>query len=102
MLEDNNSCDEFIEKAVQLGNSIRRHRLEGNLMSVAPPSLYGLQAFVKMASRMPHLTLQQVALSTLLGNASHADQKYVASVLNEVFSFQTDLTDDPLNGGGLF
>ena len=41
---------ELIIKAVQLGQVIRRHRAEGNLQSLVPPTMYGYQAFVRMAT----------------------------------------------------
>jgi hypothetical protein len=92
----------LIMKVVQLGNVIRRHRSEGNLQSVVPPTIYGYLAFIRMTQALPHLSLQQVALATLLGNASPGDRKYVASVFNEVFGLQALQDDDPAEGGNFF
>ncbi|MCK4787824.1 MAG: hypothetical protein KAV87_28980 [Desulfobacteraceae bacterium] len=94
--------DEIIIKAVQLGNVIRRHRSEGNLQSIPPPTIYGYLSFLHMAQALPHLNLQQIALTTLLGNATLEDRKYVSSVFNEVFGLQVDDEDDPTMGGNLF
>jgi len=56
-----------------------------------------------MAKTLPHLSLQQVAVATLLGNASMEDKKVVSSVFNEVFGLQADtFEDDPTLGGNLF
>jgi hypothetical protein len=93
---------ELIVKAVQLGQVIRRYRAEGNLQSVAPPTLYGYLAFLRMAQALPHLSIQQVALATLLGNASGEDHKHITGVFNEVFGMQMADEDDPTLGGKLF
>lgn len=94
--------DEAVMKAVELGNAIRRHRTEGNLQSLAPPTLYGYATFVRMAQALPHLSLEQIALATLLGNASLEDRNHVSGVFNEVFGLQTDDDEDPALGGNLF
>jgi len=94
--------NDLIAKTVRLGNVIRRHRSEGNLQSVAPPTIYGYQAFLRLAKALPQLQLQQIALSTLLGNASVEDRKLVISVFTEVFGLQADVDDDPTLGGNLF
>ena len=93
---------DLIVKVVELGNVIRRHRSEGNLQSVPPPTIYGYLAFLRMAQVLPHLSLQQVALATLLGNASIEDRKHVASVFTEVFGLQAAQEDDLAMGGNLF
>lgn len=93
---------EMVAKVVELGQVIRRHRAEGNLLSVAPPTIYGYLAFLRMVRAMPHLSLVQVAQSTLLGNASGEDQKHIASVLGEVFGLRKDESDDPILGPNLF
>jgi len=87
--------DSLIQRVVQLGNVIRRHRSEGNLQSVPPPTIWGYMAFLRMAKFLPHLTLQQIAMATLLGNASLDDRKQVSSVFNEVFGLQSIDADDP-------
>ena len=87
---------------VRLGQTIRGQKLEGNLQSIPPPTIYGYLAFLRMARSLPHLSLQQIAMSTLLGNASTEDQKHVAGVLNEVFGFKREQAEDPTKGGGLF
>ena len=97
------TAGELILQTVRLGQSIRGQKLEGNLQSVPPPTIYGYLAFLRMARALPHLSLQQVALSTLLGNASSEDQKLAAGLLNEVFGFQREhTTEDPVKAGSLF
>jgi hypothetical protein len=57
---------------------------------------------MRMARALPHLSLQQVAMATLLGNACAEDQKHASGVLNEVFGFQREQAEDPIKAGGLF
>ena len=94
--------DELIVKVVKLGQVIRRNRTEGNLLSVVPPTIYGYMAFLRMAHALPTASLQQVAMSTLLGNASFEDRKIVSGVFNEVFGLQTEYEEDPTMAGSLF
>ncbi|MDY6988905.1 MAG: hypothetical protein SWQ30_12715 [Thermodesulfobacteriota bacterium] len=94
--------DDLIMKTVELGNAIRRHRAQGNLQSLPPPTISGYLALLRMARKVPHLSLQEIAQATLLGNASMDDRKYVSTVLNEVFGLQTVDEDDPTMGGHLF
>jgi len=100
--ESQKAAQELVLHTVGLGQTIRRQKLEGNLQSVPPPTIYGYLAFVRMARALPHLSLQQVAMSTLLGNACPEDQKHVAGVLNEVFGFQREQAEDPIKAGSLF
>ncbi len=94
--------EDLIMKVVTLGQVIRRHRSEGNLQSVPPPTIYGYLAFLRMVHFLPHISLQQVAMSTLLGNACADDRKAIPTFFNEVFGLQADHGDDPTKGGGLF
>ena len=94
--------DELIDKVVKLGQVIRNHRGTGNLLSIAPPTIYGYMALIRMAHSLPHLSLQQVARATLLGNAGQDDQKFVTGVFNEVFGIQSDPEEDPAVAGNLF
>jgi len=100
--ENRDSTARLIRKVVQLGQAVRRHRAEGNLRSLAPPTIYGYLAFLRMATALPHLNLQQVALCSVIGNASVEDRKYVNSVFNEVFGIQDDNLEDEDLGGNLF
>jgi hypothetical protein len=93
--------EDLITKVVKLGHVIRRYRAEGNLQSLTPPTVYGYLAFLRMAGAMPHLSLQQVAIATLLGNAAVDDLKVVPGVFNEVFGLKSAESDDPA-GSGLF
>jgi len=86
-------------KVVELGNVIRQHRAEGRLKSIAPPTIYGYLSFLRLAQALPHLTLQQVALATMLGNAGVEDRKQVAGVLNAVFGLQASPEEDAAMGG---
>lgn len=92
----------LIMKVVQLGNVIRRHRLQGNIQSVPPPTIYGYLAFLRMAEFLPHLSVQQIAMATLLGNASLEDIKIATSAFNETFGLRAVEEDDPTLGGNLF
>ena len=94
--------DPLIEKSVQLGHAVRRQKAEGNLLSVPAPTIMGYLAFLRMADRLPHLTPQQVAMSTLLGLCSREDRKQVSGVLNEVFGLQAYDGEDPAINLNLF
>lgn len=94
--------DDQIVKVVRLGNLIRKHRADGNLHSVPPPTIYGYLSFLRMAKALPHLNMQQVALATMLGNASLADRQHISGVLNESFGIKLAQDDDPTLGGNLF
>lgn len=96
------SDDGLIEKVVQLGHAIRRQREEGNLHSAPPPTISGYLAFLRMAIRLRHLSLQQVAQATLLGHCSREDAKQSSAVLNEVFGLQAIDAEDPAMGVNLF
>jgi len=98
----NANLDDLIVSVVRLGQVIRRHRAEGNLMSVPPPTVYGYMAFLRMTQAMPHLDPLQIAQSTLLGNASGEDRKHVASVFGEVFGLQRSDEEDLQLGAHLF
>lgn len=96
------SDEELIEKAALLGHAIRRQREEGNLLSAPPPTIGGCLAFVRIAMRLRHLSLQQIALSTLLGHCSREESKQASAVLNEVFGLQAVDAEDPALGVNLF
>jgi hypothetical protein len=81
---------------------IRRHRAEGNLRSIAPPTIYGYLSFLRMATALRHLSLQQVALLSICGNASLADRKIVTTVFNEVFGIHEDQPENEDLTGNLF
>ena len=99
---DGHGLDEMIFKVVQLGQVLRRHKAEGELMSVPPPTIYGYLAFLRMLRAMPHLNPAQVSQGTLLGNASNEDRKRITTVLAEVFGMRRHEEDDPALGGDLF
>jgi MoxR-like ATPase len=95
--------DDLIARVVRLGQRIRAQRHEGNLLTLPPPTIAGHVAFLQMAERVPHLSLQQIALSTALGNASLEDRKVALAVFNEVFGLQQDVDEEDLTKGrGLF
>jgi hypothetical protein len=93
---------DLIVKVVAMGQEIRRHRLEGKLQSVPPPSIYGYLAFLRMAKSMPQLSLQHVALTTLMGNASLEDRKLNNSIFNQVFGLKMAEDESTTIQGNLF
>lgn len=101
-VEEEEFANELILQAVQLGHIIRSNKQDGNLQSVVPPTISGYLAFYNMTCTLPHLSRQQVVMTTMLGNASPEDQKQVAGVLNQVFGFQRDESEDFIEAGGLF
>lgn len=92
----------LIRKVVHLGQVVRRQRSEGGLRSVAPPTIYGYLAFLRMAQSLPHLSLVQVAQATLLGNANVEDREQLAGVFNEVFGLRCEDEGDTALGADLF
>ena len=92
---------ELIKKVVQMGVVIRKHRSEGNLLSVPPPTIYGYLSFLRFAKALSHLSLQHVAQATLLGNASRDDDKFVQSVLAGAFGLKPAEGEDAPRGANL-
>ncbi|MBN1674971.1 MAG: AAA family ATPase [Kiritimatiellae bacterium] len=90
----------LIELIVQLGQKIRKQRLEGALQSVAPPTIYSYLSFLEMAAALPHHTPQELALATLLGNASMEDQNACLAIFNEVFALRERQEEDSVTAGG--
>jgi len=93
---------DLIVKVVALGQEIRRLRSEGKLQSVPPPSIYGYLSFLRMANAMQHLSLYQVVLYTLMGNASLEDRKLNTSVFNQVFGLKVVEDENLTMQGNLF
>lgn len=92
---------DHIVKVVRLGNAIRQQRAEGNLHSVPPPTIYGYIAFLNMFEALPNMNIQQIAVATLLGNASTEDRKQIPGVLNEIFGINSSDDEDSAMGGVL-
>jgi hypothetical protein len=97
----NKPDQELISKVVKLGQIVRRQRLEGNLQSVVPPTIYGYLSFLRMAQSLACLSMQQIAMATMLGNVSLEDRKLAFGLLNELFGLQSEQDEDP-TGGNLF
>ncbi|MDP8210987.1 MAG: hypothetical protein RAO94_12960 [Candidatus Stygibacter australis] len=91
---------DLVIEVVNLGSRIRKNQAEGNLLSVAPPSIYGYLTYYKMAMGLQHLSHPKIAEFTLLGHASNDDQKIVHSILNDIYSVYDDdiEKDKPLSG----
>jgi len=93
---------DLVQIVVRLGQVIRRHRLEGNLLSVPPPTIHGYLTFLRMAERLPHMSPQQIATLTLLGNASLDDRQATVGVFNEVFGVMPAQDGEPASGAHMF
>jgi hypothetical protein len=89
----------LVTKVVDLGQAIRVQRRQGNLASVAPPTLHGYFAFLRMAHALAHLPIQDVANMTLLGSASPSDREQLAGLFSEVFGVRKKSQKDALMGG---
>ncbi len=87
---------DLINQVIRLGRLIRRHRSEGNLQSLVPPTIHGYLAFLRKSHSMPGMPPQQVAGATLLGNASKRDQEMLPALLQEVFGVQNPEDDKSL------
>ena len=88
-------------KLVQLGQSVRRCRAEGALLSVVPPTIYGSLACLRMLRELPHLSLQQVTAVTLLGNASPSDKKLIPGIYQEVFGLAVEEDEELAMGSSV-
>ncbi|MCB2231728.1 AAA family ATPase [bacterium] len=87
---------ELVNQIVLLGRLIRRHRSEGNLQSLVPPTIHGYLSFLRKAHSMPGMTHQQVAQATILGNADTKDKELLPSVMQEVFGMRNPEEDKTL------
>jgi hypothetical protein len=85
---------ELISNVVNLGETIRRNKAEGNLQSLVPPTINGYKSFLRKSKSKNDLRL--VAMSTLLGHVSKDDENLAASVYNEIFGI-LPADDEDLN-----
>jgi hypothetical protein len=69
---------------------------------VAPPTLDGYFAFLRMAHALHYLPVQEVANMTLLGSANPADREQLAGIFSEVFGIRRASRKDAVMGGELF
>ncbi len=92
---------DLIPGVIRLGNEIRNQKLDGNLQSITPPTIYGYLALLRLHQAMPYTTLQDAMNSTLLGNANMEDSKLASTLFNRIFGLQSemDLDDDNAMGG---
>ena len=86
----------LINNIVKLGDHIRKARAEGNMQSVAPPTIYGYLTFYRMSELLPHLDLGTIAESTILGNASGEDLKTGPAMFNKVFGLIKAADEEPV------
>ncbi|HPO14085.1 MAG TPA: hypothetical protein PLI09_11615 [Candidatus Hydrogenedentes bacterium] len=91
----------LVMKVVELGQAIRMQRNQGNVLTVAPPTLYSYFAFLRLAHALPNLSVQEVANVTLIGSASPSDRERLAGVFSEVFGLRKGRRADTLMGGDL-
>jgi hypothetical protein len=92
---------DLIPGIVRLGNEIRGQKMEGNLQSITPPTIYGYLALLRLQQNMPYTSLQHAINATLLGNASQDDSNQALVLFNRIFGLQSemDLDDDNTMGG---
>jgi hypothetical protein len=93
--------DALIGQVVRLGQHIRQERVQGNLASLAPPTIYGYLTFLRMAKVLSHLPLYDLALTTLLGNASGEDEKLLPAVFGRAFGLRVVDDTEPADMGGI-
>jgi hypothetical protein len=86
---------------VELGGMLRTQRAQGNLLSLAPPTIYGYCAFIREAARDPHYPLPDVANLTLLGSANLEDREAAQALFCEVFGFRRETANSVAAGGDL-
>jgi hypothetical protein len=80
----------LVPKIVKLGQKVRHQRLEGNLQSATPPTIYGYEALLKVMNALPHLNLRDAVFHTILGNTSLEDSKTAMAIFNEIFGLQAE------------
>ncbi len=99
--EIRNEVRDLIPGIVRLGNEIREQKMEGNLQSITPPTIYGYLALLRLQQKMPYTILHDAINATLLGNASQDDSNQALVLFNRIFGLQAemDLDDDNTMGG---
>ena len=90
---------EMIPGVIRLGQEIRSQRLEGNLQSITPPTIYGYLSLLRLQQAMPCLSLQDAVNATMLGNASLEDSKQASTIFNRIFGLQSEMDMDDAMGG---
>jgi len=92
---------DLIPGIIRLGNEIRNQKLDGNLQSITPPTIYGYLALLRLQQALPFTSLQDAMNSTLLGNANIEDSKLASTIFNRIFGLQSemDMEDDNAMGG---
>ncbi len=94
---------EFVSGLMRIAAVLRREQAEGNLRSVAPPTLFNMTTVIHLAELLPGHTLEDLALVTLLGNATPEDQaRYVPGVLAEALGLETDDAESIRPTGDMF
>ena len=78
----------LINDVVKLGQAIRRHRAQGNFLSLPPPSLQSYVTVLRMTKRLPHMLTAEIAEVTLLGNPSSEDSQLIPGLFSEVFGLR--------------
>jgi MoxR-like ATPase len=94
--------EDLTRGVVKLGRLLRHYRAQGELQSLAPPSLYSYAAALRLAQAMPNLGYLQLMTATLLGNAGAEDAKQSLAAFKEVFQMETPTADDAEMGGQMF
>lgn len=97
----NRDLNDVIEKVVTLGNLIRERKAEGELSSVAPPTIHNYKAFVNRAMRNNHHSLETIARDTLLGHTCNDEEEQVAAVVGSVFGLKADKHEEATLGGNV-
>ena len=77
---------ELMRKTVALGELVRAERSQGNLLSLAAPTIAGYAGFLRRVQRLPAQPVRSAAFTTLLGNPSRDDEKLTMSVFNQIFA----------------
>jgi hypothetical protein len=93
--------EDLIVKGVYLGNEIREQRAQGELLSLAPPSLYGYFSYLRLAAALPHMPIQDVVEATLLGAAAPSDRDKALSLFSNAFGIRIESSNKTLTGGDL-
>jgi hypothetical protein len=94
--------NDLLKEVITLGAAIRNKRMQGSMLSVPPPSIYGYLTYYRMATQLPHLGRQLIARATLLGHANAQDAKQLPIILNDIFSMTFEDEDTEAQNSTLF
>jgi len=93
--------EEEIAKIVSLGSKVRLKKKDGALQSVPPPTLYGYAEFLQLHTRLPHIPVDTVAFTTILGHCSDEDRSLAGNLLSQTHGVAAQIEDQGEEGDAM-